>query len=324
GDPDLVAEGVVDHRTEDDVRLRVRGLLHQAGRFVDLEQAQVAAALDGQQHPVRTIDAGFQQRRGDGQLGGLYSTVVAPGGADPHQGAAGALHHRLHVGEVQVDQTGGGDQVRDALHTGEQHLVGRLEGVQHRDVPVADGQQPVVGDGDQRVHLGPQRIDTGVGLHTAATALEGERAGDHTDGQRAERAGDLGHHRSTTGASTTALTGGDEDHVCAADDLFDLLGVVLSRLLADLWVGAGAQPPGQLSSDVELDVGVAHQQCLGIGVDGDELHALQPDLDHPVDGVHAAAADADHLDDRQVVLRCRHVDPSRSVLGCFSQPSTST
>src|SRR5699024_8628998 len=98
-----------------------------------------------------------------------------------------------------------------------------LERVQHRDVPVADGQQPVVRDGDQRVHLGPQRVDAGVRLHTAATALEGEGAGDHTDGQRTERAGDLGHHRSATGAGTTALTGRDEDHVCPADDLFDLL-----------------------------------------------------------------------------------------------------
>src|SRR5699024_7008823 len=115
---------------------------------------------------------GLQQRRGDRQLGGLHGTVVAPGGADAHQCAAGTLHHRLHVGEVEVDQTGGGDQVGDALHTGEQHLVGGLERVQHRDVPVADGQQPVVRDGDQRVHLGPQRVDAGVRLHTAATALE--------------------------------------------------------------------------------------------------------------------------------------------------------
>jgi hypothetical protein len=35
------------------------------------------------------------------------------------------------------------------------------------------------------------------------------------------------------------------------------------------------RPAGQLAADVELDVGVAHQQRLGVGVDGDELHALE-------------------------------------------------
>ena len=34
---------------------------------------------------------------------------------------------------------------------------------------------------------------------------------------------------------------------------------------------------------------------LGVGVDRDELDAAQLLLDHPVDGVAAAAADADHL-----------------------------
>jgi hypothetical protein len=77
--------------------------------------------------------------------------------------------------------------------------------------------------------------------------------------------------------------------------------------------GPGAEAPGQLAADVELDVGVAHQQGLRVGVDRDELDALEADLDHPVDGVDAAAADADDLDDRQVVLRCCHVGASRLV-----------
>src|SRR5690606_2211348 len=53
---------------------------------------------------------------------------------------------------------------------------------------------------------------------------------------------------------------------------------------------------------------------LRVGVDGDELHALEANLDHPVDGVHATATDPDDLDDRQVVVwRChRSAFPSRS------------
>ena len=104
------------------------------------------------------------------------------------------------------------------------------------------------------------------------------------------------------GAGATALAGGDEDHVGPLEDLLDLLAVLLGRLPADLGVAARAQTPGQLAADVELDVGVAHQQRLGVGVDGDELDALQAGVDHAVDRVDTAAADADHLDDGDVVL----------------------
>ena len=67
GDACLVAEGVVDHGAEDDVGLRVGDFLDQAGGLVDLEQAEVRAALDGQQHAVRAVDRCLQQRGGDGQ-----------------------------------------------------------------------------------------------------------------------------------------------------------------------------------------------------------------------------------------------------------------
>src|SRR5262249_3113373 len=66
------------------------------------------------------------------------------------------------------------------------------------------------------------------------------------------------------------------------------------------------EPAGELPADVQLHVGVAHQQRLGVGVDRDELDALQPDLDHPVDRVDPAAANADDLDDREVVVRWCH------------------
>jgi len=55
-------------------------------------------------------------------------------------------------------------------------------------------------------------------------------------------------------------------------------------------------PASQLATDVKLDVGVAHQQGLRIGIDRDEFNTAQPEFDHSVDGVNAAAADADNLD----------------------------
>ena len=212
----------------------------------------------------------------------------------------------LTSAKSRLIRPGRGDQVGDALDTGEQHLVGAAERVEHADGAVADRQQPVVGDDDEGVDLLAQVGDAGLGLVGAAAALEGERAGDDTDRQGAEAPGDLGDDRRATGAGAAALAGGDEDHVGPLEDLLDLLRVVLGGLLADLGVGAGAEPAGELAADVELDVGVAHQQRLRVGVDGDELDALEADLDHPVDGVDATAADADDLDDGQVVLRCCH------------------
>src|SRR5690606_27554299 len=120
-----------------------------------------------------------------------------------------------------------------------------------------------------------------------------------------------------TGAGATALASGDEDHVGTLDHLFDLVGVVVRCLGAHVRVGPGPQTTGQLTTDVELDVGVAHEQRLGVGVDGDELNALEPDLDQPVDGIASAAADADDLDDGQVVLGCCHGPrPSGCESGC--------
>ena len=42
----------------------------------------------------------------------------------------------------------------------------------------------------------------------------------------------------------------------------------------DFGVAPGAQPTGQLAADVQLDVGVTHQQRLSVGVDGDELNTF--------------------------------------------------
>ena len=98
------------------------------------------------------------------------------------------------------------------------------------------------------------------------------------------------------GAGAAALAGGDEDHVGALQHLLDLLEVLLGRHPPDLRVAAGAEPAGEVAPDVELDVRLAHQQRLGVGVDRHELDALQAGVDHAVDGVDPGAADTDHLD----------------------------
>src|SRR6478736_7994881 len=85
GDPDFVAERVVDDGAEDDVRVLVRRLLHQRRGLVDVEQAEVGPARDGQQHAVRTVHGRLQQRRVDRLLSRLHRAPLAARGADAHQ-----------------------------------------------------------------------------------------------------------------------------------------------------------------------------------------------------------------------------------------------
>lgn len=114
-------------------------------------------------------------------------------------------------------------------------------------------------------------------------------------------------------ALAAAAAGGDKHHVGTAQQLFDLVLGVLGGLTADLRIGAGAQPAGGVAADVEFDVGIAHQQRLGVGVDRDEFHAFEALLDHSVDGVDTATTDTHDLDDGQVVVRGGHRSASSLV-----------
>ncbi len=167
-------------------------------------------------------------------------------------------------------------------------------------------EQPVVGDDDERVALVAEILYSGDRLRLAPLAFEGERTGDDADGQRAELAGDVGDDGRAAGAGAAAFAAGDEHHVGALEDLFDLVAVILAGLRADLRVGPGAEAASELAADVELDVGVAHQQCLRVGVDGDELDAFESRLDHPIDSIDAAASDSNDFDDGEVVVRWCH------------------
>ena len=131
----------------------------------------------------------------------------------------------------------------------------------------------------------------------ALRALEVERPRDDADGQRSDLVlGDLRDHGRGARAGAAALAGGDEDHVGALERLLDLVARLRGGALADLRVGAGAEPLGELVADVELDVGVGHLQRLRVGVARDELDAAQASVDHAVHRIGATAADTDDLD----------------------------
>ena len=135
-------------------------------------------------------------------------------------------------------------------------------------------------------------------LHAPA-ALERERLGDHRHGQDAQLLGQLRDHRRGAGAGAAAHAGGDEHHVGAVERLADALAVLERGLAADFGIGAGAQALGDVAA--ELQHAAWRRGCLErlrVGVGADELDAVDAGADHVGDGVAAAAADADDLDDR--------------------------
>ena len=178
-----------------------------------------------------------------------------------------------------------------------------------------DGEELLVGDDDEGVDLLAQALDALLGRLRARRALELERPRDHADRERADLVlGDLGDHRRGAGARAAALAGRDEHHVGALERLLDLVARFVGGSEADVGIRAGAQALGQLVTDVQLDVGVAHLQRLRVGVGRDELDSAQAGVDHPVDGVGASAADSDDLDDCQVAAALHELsDPLASV-----------
>src|SRR2546425_5574528 len=113
-------------------------------------------------------------------------------------------------------------------------------------------------------------------------ALEQERLGDDPDREGAEIARHLRDDGRRACAGAAAHAAGDEYHVRAVQRVQHLVAVLLDRLAADLGARACAQPAGQLLPDLHLHVGLVVEQGLRVGVDGDELDALQALVDHAV------------------------------------------
>src|SRR5699024_3260472 len=141
-DPDLVLQLLVEGGTEDDESVGMGGLLHQVGRRLHLLQADVHGASDIDQHAMGAVDGGLQQGAGNGHLGGLLGLIFTGGPAHTHVSHASVLHNSGDVGEVQVDEAGILDEVRDGLHRLAQHVVGDLKGVLEGDLLVGGKLQP--------------------------------------------------------------------------------------------------------------------------------------------------------------------------------------
>ena len=188
------------------------------------------------------------------------------------------------------------DERRDALRRVQQHFVGLLERVLERDALADDGEQPLVRHDDHRVDVLAHLGDALLRLAHALASLEEERPRDDADGERARFARELADR---SGAAPVPVPPPMPQVMntrsAPARHARHLVAILLDRLPADLRTRAGAESARELLADLDLHVGLRGQQRLRVGVDRDELDALEVLLDHAVDGVAAAAADAHDL-----------------------------
>ena len=144
-----------------------------------------------------------------------------------------------------------------------------------------------------------QRLDADVAASARRVPSKPNGFVTIADRQRADLARDARDDRRRAGAGAAARAGGDEDHVAALQQRLDLVVLLHRRCAAEVRVGARAEPARDALADVQRDVRGRLLQRLQVGVDRDELDALDLGLDHPVDGVDAGAADADDAQDRR-------------------------
>ncbi len=297
GDTHLVRAIHVEDRTKVNLGVLVRGVVHDGGRLADFLDGQIRSAGDVHEHAARAVDGHIlQQGAGDGLHGGFAGAAVAGSDAGAHHGQTHLLHHGLHVGEIQIDQTGHDDQIGDALHGVEQDFVGLGQHVHERRLLGGQGQQAVIGDGDDAVDDLAQLLDAALGLLLTAFALEKEGLGDHGHGQGTQVLGHLGDDRRRAGARSATHAGGDKNHVAITENVANLGLAFQGRVTADIRIGPGTQALGQLVAELNLEFGLGMLQGLHVRVGGDEGHALHSGLDHVVHRVAAPTATPDHLD----------------------------
>ena len=208
---------------------------------------------------------------------------------------AGTLHDGGNVCKIQIDVAFLHDQVGNALDTGLENVIGQRKGLLHGQRLVNTNQKLFVGDHDQRIHILHQLINTTLSLCHFLLALEQEGLGNNRNGQNVHLLGDLCNHRSRTGTGTAAHACGDEYHIRTLQRICNLVLVFLSGTLSYIRLVAGTTAPGQLCTDLDLGSSLGIVQRLCVRIHCNIFNVLDAGIDHTVQRIAAAAANADHL-----------------------------
>ena len=234
-----------------------------------------------------------QQRVGNGLLGGLNGAIFAARLAGAHHCLAHLVHHRAHVGKVQVDQAGAHHQVGHALYALIEHIIGHGEGFGEGGLFIGQTEQVLVRNDDQRVDDLLQRLDTFFGLPHPLCALKLEGLCHNAHRQDPQFACGMCDDRRGPRAGAAPHAGRDEAHMRPCQVVDDLLDRFLGGGGPHGRARPGAQTFGNPQPHLDGGIGAALHQRLRVRIGNDEFDTLKVFVDHVVDGIAARTTDTE-------------------------------
>ena len=126
---------------------------------------------------------------------------------------------------------------------------------------------------NKAVHILGKIFNTLLCLSLALSALEFERASDHTNGEDTHILGDACDDRSGTCACSAAHTCRDKYHIRSLENVRNLLAALLSGLFTDLRLAAGTLTSGYLLTYLYFMRCSGMSKYLLVSVDGNKLRA---------------------------------------------------
>src|SRR5256885_1044161 len=174
-DPQLVLQARVDRRAPDDSRVRRNATLDDFGDLLGLGDAHVVPARDVHEGSGRGADVDVDQGRIDRLFDRLFRAVVTIGFAQADHRDPAALHDRLDVVEVQVNEAGLRDDFRDSFDRPHQHIVRDLERRIQRQTR-DEFKEFVIRDHDDRVREVAEFLEAILGVLGSDRGLRPEDA----------------------------------------------------------------------------------------------------------------------------------------------------
>ena len=140
----------------------------------------------------------------------------------------------------------------------------------------------VVRDHDQGIYVFLEFFDSHQRIAHTGSCLEFERFCYNADSQNAHFFCNACYNRCCTCSGSAAHTAGDEYHISAFHDLFELFDALLGCFLSNLRFCSCAQSLSQLLADLENGRCLTEGQRLFIGVDSNEFNAADGFLHHSI------------------------------------------
>src|SRR6185295_7925477 len=164
-------------------------------------------------------------------------------------------------------------------------------------------QQALVGNCDYCIDALAQFAQALFGLLHPATSFEMERFCHHRNSQRVQFGRQRCDDRRSAGARAAAKPSRNKNHVRAFKYFDDLVSVFKGGFASDVRICSRTQSLREPAAELYLDWRLGSLQRLKVGVGNEEFNALDAGLDHAVDSIAAATADADHFNARTKRVR---------------------